>query len=112
MRPRTVQPDELRSETTPIWRSAPKGNSPPLRRARCFSKKVAVLGAISPKISCPERRRSEEGSKLVHFMVIETFRNQDAKSVYRRFREKGRMLPEGLTFVESFVTADLSRCFH
>jgi Protein of unknown function (DUF3303) len=47
----------------------------------------------------------------VQFMVIETFRNQDAKSVYRRFREKGRMLPEGLTFVESFVTADLSRCF-
>ncbi len=42
-------------------------------------------------------------------MVIETFR--DAKSVYRRFREKGRMLPDGLTFVESFVTADLSRCF-
>jgi Protein of unknown function (DUF3303) len=44
-------------------------------------------------------------------MVIETFRNQDAKSVYRRFREKGRMLPEGLAFIESFVTADLSRCF-
>ncbi len=47
----------------------------------------------------------------MQFMVIETFRNQDAKSVYRRFREKGRMLPEGLTFVHSFVTADLSRCF-
>jgi hypothetical protein len=44
------------------------------------------------------------------FMVIETFRNQDAKSVYRRFREKGRMMPEGLTFVQSFVTADLDRC--
>jgi hypothetical protein len=45
------------------------------------------------------------------FMVVERFRNQDAKSVYRRFREKGRMLPEGVTFVNSWVEADLSRCF-
>jgi hypothetical protein len=45
------------------------------------------------------------------FMVIETFRNQDAKAVYRKFRDKGRMMPEGLGFVSSFVAADLSRCF-
>ena len=45
------------------------------------------------------------------FMVIETFRNQDAKAIYRRFRDKGRMMPEGLTFVSSHVAADLGRCF-
>jgi hypothetical protein len=45
------------------------------------------------------------------FMVIETFRNQDAKTVYRRFRDKGRMMPDGVAFVGSWVTADLSRCF-
>lgn len=45
------------------------------------------------------------------FMVIETFRNQDAKAVYRRFRERGRMMPDGLDFVGSWVTADLDRCF-
>ena len=45
------------------------------------------------------------------FMVIESFRNQDAKSVYRRFRDKGRLMPDGLTFVSSWVQADLSRCF-
>ncbi len=45
------------------------------------------------------------------FMVIETFRNQDAKAVYRKFKDKGRMMPEGLAFVSSFVAADLSRCF-
>ena len=33
------------------------------------------------------------------FMVIERFRNQDAKAVYRRFREKGRPMPDGLAFV-------------
>ena len=45
------------------------------------------------------------------FMVVEKFRNQDARTIYRRLREKGRMMPEGLTFVSSFVSADVSRCF-
>jgi Protein of unknown function (DUF3303) len=45
------------------------------------------------------------------FMVVETFRNQDAKAVYRRFRDKGRMMPDGLTYVGSWVSADLARCF-
>ncbi|MGE5200481.1 MAG: DUF3303 domain-containing protein [Acidobacteriota bacterium] len=45
------------------------------------------------------------------FMVVETFRNQNAIAVYRRFKEKGRMMPDGLTFVESWVSADLDRCF-
>ncbi len=45
------------------------------------------------------------------FMVIETFRNQDAKAVYRRFRDRGRMTPDGLKAVTSWVAADLSRCF-
>jgi len=42
-------------------------------------------------------------------MVIETFRDADA--VYRRFHEKGRMLPEGLKFIDSWVEVDFKRCF-
>lgn len=45
------------------------------------------------------------------FMVIETFRNQDGKAVYRRFRDHGRQAPEGLKYVASWTTADLGRCF-
>jgi hypothetical protein len=45
------------------------------------------------------------------FMVIENFRNRDADAVYRRLREKGRMLPDGVTFISSWVSADLGRCF-
>ncbi len=45
------------------------------------------------------------------FMVIEHFRDQDARAVYRRFRERGRQAPEGLDFVASWVSADLGRCF-
>src|SRR5438309_2185321 len=56
-------------------------------------------------------RAISEGSPAMLFMVIETFRGQDAKAIYRRLREKGRMMPDGLKFVQSFVAADLSRCF-
>jgi hypothetical protein len=45
------------------------------------------------------------------YMVIERFRNGDAESVYRRFREHGRMAPEGLEYVASWVTNDLTTCF-
>lgn len=45
------------------------------------------------------------------FMVIESFRRQDAKAVYRRFRDRGRLTPEGLELVSSWVAADLGRCF-
>jgi hypothetical protein len=37
------------------------------------------------------------------FMVVEHFRNSDARPVYRRFKERGRMAPEGLTYVSSWV---------
>jgi hypothetical protein len=47
----------------------------------------------------------------MQFMVIETFRNQDAKAVYTRLKERGRSLPEGLTFESSWITADLARCY-
>lgn len=45
------------------------------------------------------------------FMVIEHFRNGDAVPVYRRFRDQGRMAPDGLTYVASWVTTDLTRCY-
>lgn len=47
----------------------------------------------------------------MQFMVIETFRNGEARPVYRRFAEKGRLMPAGLEFVGSWVSADLTRCF-
>jgi hypothetical protein len=45
------------------------------------------------------------------FMVIEKFRDHNAKAIYQRLREKGRMMPDGLAFVNSWVAADLGRCF-
>ena len=45
------------------------------------------------------------------YMVIEQFKNQDAAPVYRRFRDNGRMMPEGLDYVSSWVDIKLERCF-
>lgn len=45
------------------------------------------------------------------FMVVEDFRGKDRKAIYRRFRDKGRMAPNGLRFVGSWVAADMGRCF-
>ena len=45
------------------------------------------------------------------YMVIERFKNQDATPVYDRFRDQGRMTPEGLEYVSSWVDTKLERCF-
>ena len=45
------------------------------------------------------------------YMVIERFKNRDAKAVYRRFRESGRMMPDGLGYVASWVETSHDRCF-
>jgi hypothetical protein len=47
----------------------------------------------------------------MQFMVIERFRNRDAKAVYRRFRDQGRMAPEGLKYVGSWIEVNFDRCF-
>jgi hypothetical protein len=45
------------------------------------------------------------------WMIVERFRNGDAVPVYRRFRERGRMAPEGLRYINSWVTEDFTTCY-
>lgn len=45
------------------------------------------------------------------YMIIERFRNGDPLPVYRRFRDRGRLAPEGLRYVDSWVTEDLTVCY-
>jgi hypothetical protein len=54
----------------------------------------------------------EEKGDWMLYMVIERFRNHDAATaVYRRFREHGRMLPDGLKYIESWTETTFDRCF-
>ncbi|HKR60656.1 MAG TPA: DUF3303 family protein [Pyrinomonadaceae bacterium] len=47
----------------------------------------------------------------MHFLVIEHFKNQDPIPVYRRFRDRGRLAPEGVRYVSSWIDENLERCF-
>jgi hypothetical protein len=45
------------------------------------------------------------------FMIVEHFKNADPLPIYRRFRDRGRMAPEGLQYVSSWVDEKFERCF-
>lgn len=45
------------------------------------------------------------------YMIVEHFLNHDPVPVYRRFRDRGRLAPEGLQYISSWVDEKLERCF-
>ena len=45
------------------------------------------------------------------YMVIERFKNREARPIYARLQEKGRMMPEGLKYVGSWIEDGFDRCF-
>lgn len=47
----------------------------------------------------------------MQFLVIEHFKDGDARPAYRRFKDKGRQCPDGLDIVNSWVDAGFGRCF-
>lgn len=53
----------------------------------------------------------EEAGNQLLYLIIEHFKNNDPVPVYRRFREQGRLAPQGLQYVSSWVDEKLERCF-
>ena len=45
------------------------------------------------------------------FMVIERFKERHPVPIYRRLREAGRSLPDGLRYVDSWIEVNFDRCF-
>src|SRR4030095_6755212 len=72
-------------------------------------------GRIPPSSARPfsrhDRRWSSPRGGFMLFMVIERFRPGRAPDIYRRFRDKGRLAPEGLRYVSSWVALGFTRCF-
>ena len=48
---------------------------------------------------------------MPHYMVIEHFRSGTSQAVYARFAEKGRMLPDGLVYLDSWLSAQDDTCY-
>jgi hypothetical protein len=69
-----------------------------------------VAGHSNSAIRKWEALLDQRGAEML-FMVVECFKNRDAVAVYRRFQEKGRMLPEGLNYIDSWVQTDFDKCF-
>jgi len=45
------------------------------------------------------------------YMVIEKFKDGKTEEIYSRFREMGRMSPDGLRYIDSWVSSNLDICF-
>lgn len=56
-------------------------------------------------------RAAAGGGSMSLYMVTENFRNGDAVPVDRRFRDRGRLAPVGLSYVSSWVNEKLDRCY-
>ncbi len=48
---------------------------------------------------------------MPQWMIVERFRDGDPLPVYRRFRERGRLAPDGLRYVASWVSEDFTTCY-
>ena len=45
------------------------------------------------------------------YMIIERFRPGKTKDLYKRFEEKGRMLPDGVKYINSWIDNDILTCY-
>jgi hypothetical protein len=88
----------------------------PIPRNSAADKRRQFPVAAAPRRSCPAcvkplaRGDGSEGYAVL-FMVIESFRPGQAPEVYRRFRDRGRLAPESLRYISSWVDLDFRRCF-
>jgi hypothetical protein len=71
---------------------------------RCF----AFLNRVAIETT---RRAGFFGETELLYMIVEHFKNRDPVPIYRRFRDQGRMAPQGLEYVSSWVDEKLHLCF-
>lgn len=78
------------------------------------SEHPTVRGGRSP-VAVPQRFSSAAtvrySASAMMYMVIERFKNREAKAIYERFRGHGRMMPDGLRYVGSWIETNFDRCF-
>ena len=67
-----------------------------LDKSEQFAWRKNLEKSCEPGYDGGEKSEILTGRAKMLFMVIERFKNRDAKAVYSRFKEKGRMMPDGL----------------
>jgi hypothetical protein len=82
-----------------------------LKNSTCFSFFVEAV-ALEPFFGAsPIQSLDPERWLMRKYMVIETFFPGCQKKVYERFHQKGRMLPDGLLYIDSWLEEGGERCF-
>jgi hypothetical protein len=72
---------------------------------KSFAAQRRIFGDHAPESTA----ELEETTML--FMVIERFKPGVVPEIYRRLRDQGRSLPDGLTYAGSWIEAGMGRCF-
>jgi hypothetical protein len=65
---------------------------------------------VMSTFSCDTARPVSRSEAPLHYMVVERFTHGPAP-VYERAAQQGRLLPDGLEYVDSWVDERLDRCF-
>lgn len=47
----------------------------------------------------------------MQYMIIERFYPGKVKAIYERFAEKGRMLPQGVSYINSWINESVTGCY-
>ena len=47
----------------------------------------------------------------MNYMIVEKFRPGKVKELYKRFDKKGRLMPEGVTYINSWIDEKVEVCF-
>ena len=69
------------------------------------------FSSTTQRVGAAQRQTSQRIKSMGLYMIIEHFTNGDPVPVYRRFRDRGRMAPEGLKYISSWVDTRLTRCY-
>src|SRR5215471_7670636 len=70
-----------------------------------------ILRTERHSVPASAARTVSVGGTLMLFMIIERFKGRDARSIYARLRGSGRQMPEGVTYIDSWIEPNFDRCF-
>jgi uncharacterized protein DUF3303 len=68
------------------------------------------VGGLRPVVDDGWLLRYVDEARML-YLIIEHFKDSNPVPVYRRFRDQGRMMPTGLSYVSSWVTQDFAHCY-
>jgi len=75
---------------------------------------LGMTGYRGSRVGCTIRdcgRHARHYRRPMLYMVIERFKEGTAPEIYRRFRQRGRMMPEGLEYISSWIDLSFKICW-